>query len=85
MMSKTLNMVGVQEWKCRIIRMHSNLRDHQLKIIIYRDFPAVQWLGLSVSTAGGMGSIPGKGTKIPQATQHGQKEIIYILHNICYN
>ena len=34
---------------------------------------AVQWLRLHASTAGGMGSIPGGGTKIPQATGHGQK------------
>ena len=32
-----------------------------------------QWLGLCASAAGGMGSIPGEGTKIPQAMQHGQK------------
>ena len=29
----------------------------------------VQWLGLRASTAGGMGSIPGWGTKTPQAVQ----------------
>ena len=29
----------------------------------------VQWLGLGASTAEGPGSIPGRGTKIPQATQ----------------
>ena len=29
---------------------------------------AVQWLGL------GPGSIPGQGTKIPQAVQHGKKQ-----------
>ena len=28
----------------------------------------VQWLGLHASTAGAPGSIPGQGTKIPQAT-----------------
>ena len=33
----------------------------------------VQWLGLCASSAGGMGSIPGWGTKIPHATWHGQK------------
>ena len=32
-----------------------------------------QWLGLRASTAGGTGSIPGQGTKIPHATQCGQK------------
>ena len=30
---------------------------------------AVQWFGLSVSNAGSAGSIPGWGTKIPNATQ----------------
>ena len=30
----------------------------------------VQWLGLHVSTAGGMGSIFSQGTKIPQALRH---------------
>ena len=33
----------------------------------------VQWLRLHASNAGGMGSIPGQGTKIPQAMQCGQK------------
>ena len=28
----------------------------------------VQWLGFYVSTAGGMGSVPDQGTKIPQAS-----------------
>ena len=35
---------------------------------------AVQWLGLWASTAGGLGLIPGQGTKIPQAAWHGQKK-----------
>ena len=34
----------------------------------------VQWLGLHASTARGMGSIPGQGTKIPHAAHHGQKK-----------
>ena len=34
----------------------------------------VQWLGLCVSTAGGTGSIPGRGTKIPHALRHGPKK-----------
>ena len=34
----------------------------------------VQWLGLGGLTAEGPGSIPGRGTKISQATQHGQKK-----------
>ena len=35
--------------------------------------PVVQWLRLRASNAGGAGSIPGWGTKIPCAAQHGQK------------
>ena len=32
----------------------------------------VQWLRLHAFTAGGTGSIPGQGTKIPYATWHRQ-------------
>ena len=35
---------------------------------------AVQWLGLWASTAGGVGSIPGQGTKIPHVERCGQKK-----------
>ena len=35
---------------------------------------AVQWLGLGAFTAKGLGSIPGQGTKVPQAMWHGQKK-----------
>ena len=34
---------------------------------------AGQWLRLSASTAGGLGLIPGWGTKIPHAEKPGQK------------
>ena len=33
---------------------------------------AIQWLRLCVSTAGGTGSIPGRGTKIPPQKKSGQ-------------
>ena len=33
----------------------------------------VQWLRLHASNAGAPGSIPGWGTKIPQAMWHGQR------------
>ena len=33
----------------------------------------VQWLRLCASSAGGVGSIPGQGAKIPHATGYGQK------------
>ena len=35
--------------------------------------PVVQWLRLHAASAGDMGSIPSQGTKIPYATQSGQK------------
>ena len=39
-----------------------------------RDFPGVQLLRLCASNAGGVGSIPGWGTRIPHAAWHGQKK-----------
>ena len=36
----------------------------------------VQWLGLHASTAGGMGAIPGQGTKILYALQQSLKKKI---------
>ena len=41
----------------------------------------VQELRLHASTAGGVGSIPGRGTKILHATWHGQKEKEMFRHN----
>ena len=39
---------------------------------------AVQWLGLRVSTARGVGSIPGWGTKIPHATPlQAKKKVVH--------
>ena len=38
----------------------------------------VQWLRLYTSTAGDMGSIPGWGTRIPRASQYGQKKFFLI-------
>ena len=35
---------------------------------------AVQWLGLHTLTTEDLGSIPGRGTKIPQASLCGQKK-----------
>ena len=45
------------------------------------DSLAVQRLGLQALTAKGPGSIPGQGTKIPQAMWSGQKKI---FNNIIY-
>ena len=49
---------------------------HKLGILKKQKFgnsPAVLWLGLCTSTAKGPGFIPGRGTKIPQAVRHSQK------------
>ena len=39
----------------------------------------VQWLGLRASTAEGVGSIPGQGTKVPHVVWHSPKKCTYIL------
>ena len=46
------------------------MKEQQLSYIrtYYGEFPGVQWLGLCAFTAEGPGSIPGRGTKILQAT-----------------
>ena len=47
---------------------HGNSRRFGISLV-------VQWLRLRVSTAGGVGSIPGQGTKIPHiCLAVGQKE-----------
>ena len=43
----------------------------------------VQWLGLQASTVGGMGSIPGWGTKISQAPQHRQNKKVEERRKSC--
>ena len=42
----------------------------------------VQWLRLHASKAVGIGSIPGQGTKIPHAVQHGGKKKLKFLKGI---
>ena len=44
------------------------------KPLSFRNSLAVQWLGLRAFTAKGPGSIPGRGTKIPQTTWHGKEK-----------
>ena len=46
-----------------------------LKLIVGNSL-AIQWLGLGTSTVVSMGSIPGQGSKILHAVQHGQKKKI---------
>ena len=45
-----------------------------IKIALAGTSLAVQWLRLCASTAGGMGSIPGQGSKILHTKWHGQKK-----------
>ena len=49
----------------------------------------VQWLRLHASNAGGAGSLPGWGTKIPHAPQHGsakkkrnENSNVFTLHTV---
>lgn len=44
------------------------------KVGYLREFPAVQWLELHSSTAGGTGFIPGQRTKILKATWQKKKK-----------
>ena len=54
-----------------------NFKTHYKAVImqsVWSTSLAVQWLRLPASTAGGMGSIPGEGTKILHVTQRDQKK-----------
>ena len=54
--------------------IHFSLCEFCLVDCVFQGIPlVVQWLGLCASTAGGLGSILGEGTKILQAAQRGQK------------
>ena len=50
------------KWACMVCSLILNKAVKKKKSW---EFPGVQWLGLQASTAGGMGSIPGQGTKNP--------------------
>ena len=48
----------------------------------------VHWLRLCASTAGGTGSMPGRGTRIPHASQCRPKKVTFVLkiiHDISFN
>ena len=45
----------------------------------FPNFLAVQWLGFHDFTAEGAGSIPVRGTKVPQAVHCGQKKFCHII------
>ena len=50
------------------------------KSSVWGTFPAVQWLRLYVSNAGGPGLTSGQGTKIPHAEKHNQTNFFKLLH-----
>ena len=58
--------------------------DVHLKIFIGNSL-VVQWLGLRASTAGGMGSIPGQGTKMSRAARPIKKKKEKDIHGYFYN
>ena len=60
-------MDKISKKKCNLLRLHQNWPDLGNSLV-------VQWLGLHALTAEGPGSIPGQGTKIPQATGCGEKK-----------
>ena len=43
-----------------------------------------QWLRFGAANAGGMGSTPGQGTRIPRASQRGQKMFFLKMLNFSY-
>ena len=49
--------------------MHSSQIDPSLEIVTKRDFPGGPVVETSPSNAGGAGSIPGRGAKIPHASR----------------
>ena len=51
--------------------------DSELFKSVYGNSPAIQQLGLLLLTAEGLGLIPGRGTKIPQASGRGQIKKTY--------
>ena len=59
-----LHVVGFSGWYCCF---------HYSKLFSGTS-PAVQWWRLCASAAGGAGSVPGRGTKIPHVVQRGQKK-----------
>ena len=56
----------------------SSLPPVPLEYIYLGNSLEVQWLGLRASTAGGMGSIPGQGTRISRGMAKKRKKNIFI-------
>ena len=57
--------------------IHSEGAELPLESVTVGNSLLVQWFGLIALTAEGLGSIPGQGTKIPQATWHKQRKRKY--------
>ena len=67
-------------WNILVIITRSGMTFKNISIIKKKgggNSLVVQWLGLHAFTAKDQGSIPGQGTKIPQATWCGQKKIFF--------
>ena len=50
---------------------------------MYREFLAIQQLGLHASTTGDMNSIPGQGTKIPHAKKKRETLYVCVCAHVC--
>ena len=74
MLAFTLEMHEDSENKLCMSGSHSSMSISYIKSTITGTSLAVRWLGLRASTAGGTGSIPGRGTKIPHFMWHSQKK-----------
>ena len=59
--------------RTQVIEIMFSYHDGIILKINNRDFPGGEWLGLCTPAAGGMSSIPGQGTKIPEAAQQSKK------------
>ena len=74
-MWKQLKSPSIDEWIDKMRCNHTIVYYSALKRKeIVGTSLAVQWLSFCASNAGGIGSIPGLGTKIPHAGQRGQKQ-----------
>ena len=65
-------MIGIEQWFPISLSIQVTLYVKKKKKLQETSF-AVQWLRLCTSSAGGVSSIPGQGTKIPHAVDHDQK------------
>ena len=62
---------------------HCDFHGIPFKELMFGTSLSVQWLRFHASTAGGTGSTPGQGTKIPQAVWHDQNKIKLDCVNGC--